>query len=391
MNARSWPLLALVLAIIVYGSLYPFDFQVPASGADTLAHFLSTWRQLPQSCGDLLANLVFYAPLGFVCVAIFRGRGSDAAVIVASVILGATLSASMELLQYFDAGRVSCMSDFYLNSLGTLLGALAAGAWRGDLSSVNIASGRASPFALLVLTAWLGWRLFPYEPVIDLHKYWAALKPLVLSPNLTPYDVFRFATMWAAVTYLAQFGVSLRSPRVIVPAAMALIFLAKIVIADLVITLPEIVGATIALGYFLLVLQRPGLLGTRLLASTFVLAIVLERVLPWHLLATPRTFEWIPFFGFLHGSLGINVQSFLQKVFLYGTALILLTDSGLKLAIAAGIECTILAGTSFAETYLVGRSGEVTDTLMALMLAAIFLALPSAIGSSQTEQGVSGS
>src|SRR5579862_1800834 len=91
----------------------------------------------------------------------------------------------------------------------------------------------------------------------------------------------------------------------------------------------------------------------------------------------PHPFGWVPFASFFPGSIAVNAQSMLQKTFLYGSALVLLVDAGLALIWASGILCTILFATSMAQTYLIGRSGEITDTLLALLLALFFSQIDS--------------
>ena len=375
MQNRPWLLVALVLVAIIYGSLYPFALHVPPGDEGALTSFLATWRRPPQSRGDLLANLLFYFPFGLLAVrALVEKLGYKTALIL-TVASGALLSLSMELLQHFDAGRVSAMSDFYLNSIGTAAGAVAGLLWGQKLLALTIVPRDASLFAALLLLAWLGWRLFPYEPVIDLHKYWASVKPLLLSPSFDIYEMFRYATLWGAVTYLIQFGLKVLKPYLAVPAAMAAFFLAKMLIVDQVITFPEIIGALAALGFLIFVLNPQRTLGTRLLAAAFLVSIALERILPLQMSAAARPFEWIPFFSFLHGSLAVNTQSFMQKTFLYGAALVLLMDAGLGLVGASLFEGAVLAATSVFETLLVGRSAEITDAVMVILLALVCHAL----------------
>ncbi len=375
MTGNRWLLLALVSSAIFYGSLYPFSFHVTALDAAAPHHLLATWRQAPPSLGDALANLLFYIPLGFSFVQALNKKAAAGAILAVALGGGAALSLAMELLQFYDAGRDSSMSDVYLNSAGSLLGALAALAWGRQIFSDKVLAPDNSGFALLILLAWLGWRLFPYAPVIDLHKYWASLKPVVLAPSLDPYGMFRFAIMWTAVIYLAQFGLRLRNPKVVVPAAIAGVFLAKILIVDLVITLPEIIGAILAVIFFYFVLQKHVKAGTRLLAVLFMTSVLLERILPLQISLHTKPFEWIPFYGFLHGALEVNAQSFMQKLFLYGAGLFLLTAAGISLVWATALECALLLGTSIVETHLIERSGEITDALLAVLLGVIFYLL----------------
>ena len=375
MQNRPWLLVALVLVAIIYGSLYPFALHVPPGDEGALTSFLATWRRPPQSRGDLLANLLFYFPFGLLAVRALVEKLDYKTALILTVASGALLSLSMELLQHFDAGRVSAMSDFYLNSIGTAAGAVAGLLWGQKLLALTIVPRDASLFAALLLLAWLGWRLFPYEPVIDLHKYWASVKPLLLSPSFDIYEMFRYATLWGAVTYLIQFGLKVLKPYLAVPAAMAAFFLAKMLIVDQVITFPEIIGALAALGFLIFVLNPQRTLGTRLLAAAFLVSIALERILPLQMSAAARPFEWIPFFSFLHGSLAVNTQSFMQKTFLYGAALVLLMDAGLGLVGASLFEGAVLAATSVFETLLVGRSAEITDAVMVILLALVCHAL----------------
>ncbi len=57
-------MIAAVLAGIVYGSLYPFDFRPNARPGDPIHTLLATWR-LISNRGDVMANVVFYLPAGF--------------------------------------------------------------------------------------------------------------------------------------------------------------------------------------------------------------------------------------------------------------------------------------------------------------------------------------
>lgn len=377
MRPRTWLLVSLTLAAIVYGSLYPFIFHVPAADSGALSGLLQTWRRPPQSRGDLLANILFYMPLGFTLGRALEERLARKTALALTIAIGAALSFSLELSQHFDAGRVSCMSDFYMNTIGTAAGAVAGIAVGDQLLAAELVPHEASLFACLLLLAWLGWRLFPYEPVIDLHKYWASVKPLVRTPSLGAYGLFRFTALWAAVLYLVQFGLKVREAWLTGAVAMMAVFGAKILIIDQIITLPEVLGATLAYFYLVFVLSpQPGV-GTRLLAALFLLSIALERILPLQIAETTRPFEWIPFYGFLHGSLAVNTQSFMQKIFLYGTGLYLLLDAGLGLIWAALLEGLIILATSLFETMLVGRSAEITDALMVLLLAVIAHVLAS--------------
>ena len=71
----------------------------------------------------------------------------------------------------------------------------------------------------------------------------------------------------------------------------------------------------------------------------------------------------------------VNTLSFFEKVFLYGSLLFLLTEAGVRLGISSLLVASSLFATSWLETYLPGRSAEITDAVMALLIALIFALL----------------
>lgn len=369
------PFLRLALAtgvaiLIAYGSLYPFVFHDAGSLSDDIAHFLGTWRQPPQSPGDFLANLLLYMPLGLaLTLAFVQGMPRYLAAILA-VICGAALSVFIELTQFFDVGRVSAFSDFILNAVGTLAGAGMALMIGVKLVKTAWPAGATPAFARLLLLAWLGWRLYPYVPTLEIHKYWRSLKPVLFAQDVTAYDIFRYATLWISMIFLFQTGV--RRSMGLVLLAVLVFFAAKASIINQVLSLPELIGAVLALLLAPLVLGRFASIGVPLTAALLLSLLVMSRVLPWQFAATPKHFQWIPFFGFLHGSQQVDAISFAEKFCLYGTVLLLLVRSGVRLWLAAGLECLILFGTSLLQTLMVNRSAEISDAVLALILGLIY-------------------
>jgi len=370
---RSLLLLVLVVGAVFYGSLFPFEFHAAGSAHDAVVHFFSTWRQLPQSRGDLLANLLFYVPLGLTLGLWLRPRVSTLVLIGISAAVGGLLSTAMEIAQFFDAGRVSCMSDLYLNTLGCCVGAVGATLVQGRLVHMNITLTSDSRFVALLLLAWLGWRLFPFEPTIDLHKYWSSLKPLFETPSLSTFDLFRFTVMWACAGYLARRGLNLFRSLELLGMGLLCVLLLKILIIGLVITLPEILG--LALGIFFLQFESrlDSTISIRLLTGLLVVFIVMERLQPWHFALFGHPFEWIPLYGFLHGSIQVDILSFLQKFFFYGTLLWFLVRTGIRPSYAIIFECSLLFATSIAQTHLPHRSGEIGDSVLAGLVGLIYV------------------
>jgi VanZ family protein len=367
--AKRCLLLGLVTAAIVYGSLYPFVFRLYDTGWDGLYHLLGTWRDPPESRGDLIVNILLYMPLGFAVANALIGKWRA---VFAAVIVGAALSFSIEWLQFYDQSRVSCLSDFALNVIGSLAGALISRVRALRVPVSRLPQGGQAVFARVLLFAWLAWRLYPYVPTIDLHKYWNSLKPIVIHHQIDAYDTFRFAVLWLGVSHLLGKGLRPKVPFRLLGAAMVGYFCAKVLIINQYLSLSEIVGAATAL-------VLSGLPDTRLklggLAALFTATVICSRLLPWIPSSIIRPFQWVPFYGLLHGSLAVDIQSFCEKTFLYGTLLLLLVEVGVPLSLACLGECLVLLSTSAVETLTADRSAEITDVVIALLLALAYVAL----------------
>ena len=115
-------LLALALmCLIVYASLYPFS-EWRNQGISPFA-FLGSPLPRYWSGFDVGANLLGYAPLGFLLVlSALRSRRITWAV-SAAVLASGLLSLSLETLQGFLPSRVPSNVDLVLNTLGAWLGA----------------------------------------------------------------------------------------------------------------------------------------------------------------------------------------------------------------------------------------------------------------------------
>jgi hypothetical protein len=160
------------------------------------------------------------------------------------------------------------------------------------------------------------------------------------------------------------------------PLFIAVVLVAKVVIVGTTLSAAEIAGAAVALSvWLLLAVAVSAQIRVTLIALLFAAYIVAERLAPFQFTVDGPAFGWIPFRSLLYGSLELNILSFLEKVFLYGAMIWLLDKSGLRLGTSTILVAVVLFATSLAETYLPGRSAEITDALMSLLIGAIIAAV----------------
>jgi VanZ family protein len=117
------------LALIVYASLHPLA-NWRDTGLSPFAFLGAAWPRYWTGF-DLGINTLAYLPLGFLLTLTFRQLPGRLIPALAALLLGATISFSLECLQTWLPSRVPSNLDLVCNSCGTGLGAVLAH-WHGE-------------------------------------------------------------------------------------------------------------------------------------------------------------------------------------------------------------------------------------------------------------------
>jgi len=368
---RNFALIAAgITLVIIYGTLYPFHFRERLDSNGAVGALLKTWRG-PFGRGDFVANILLYLPFGLFWVQTLRRW--PIIIRVASVVFsGLALSAGIELIQFYEPGRVSSLSDVYSNTLGALVGSVAGSILGSRAFSWRAGTMGRRPFVVLLIFCWLGYRLFPYVPVIDLHKYWISVKPLVFSPVLPPLDFYRHSVIWLAVALLleALFGVA--GSRLVLLLLLPIVLFARVLIVDAVLSPAEVAGGVLGTvvwcGFSSRVQSR-----APVVAVLFVGVVAIDALRPFQFSAVAHPFGWIPFAGFMRGSVEGNIRAFFEKVFTYGTLTWLIARAGTKFIIAVCVSTGLVLCLRVSQVFLPLRSAEITDPIMVLILAGVMI------------------
>jgi VanZ family protein len=359
-----------ITLVIVYGSLYPFHFRRPPRLAGALPALISTWRG-PFGRGDFIANVLLYLPLGLFWVPALR-RMKRIAGITLTVFLGFALSVCIELLQFYEPARVSALADVYANVIGVSVGSVAGAILfrRTRQRAILPTAIRQRPFVVLLLACWLGYRLFPFVPVIDLHKYWGALKPLIFSPVLSSLDLYRHTIMWLAVGLLLEALIGIGRSRVALPALILIVLFARILLMGATLSPAETLGGALAALAWVAFISHLRA-RAQVIAVLFAGAVAVEALNPFHFSPIARPFGWLPFRSFLYGSVEVNIRSFLEKAFTYGALVWLIARTGRTLRVAVILGGGLVLCLRLAQVFLPGRSAEITDLIMLLLVSGV--------------------
>jgi len=381
MHSRSvilW-LLLVVLALIVYGSLYPFNFKPDAIDGGVLEAFRQlSWARAGR--GDRISNVLLYLPLGFCLFLWLELRWGRVPSMVVTTVLGSLLSLSIEIAQVYVSTRVPSFGDLTLNAFGTLLGATAGLAW-GGLTRLMHLPGRAErplrdPGAVLLLGLWLAWRFAPFVPQFDLVKLKLALRPL-FSPQFDPVTVFSFLTFWLVVNQAVAAVVSRPRRLEALLLVIATVLVGRLLVANQTF-LPGELLALLLLLPMLLVMHR---LRPRPRRSVLVLAVtavlIIAGLAPFDFTPPMGYFELWPFLGWFEIGLPASIQlidwtELFGKLFLYGALLWVIKEWGASIGFAViALTVTVLT-IEVLQAWLPDQSASITDPLLALVVGLTF-------------------
>ncbi len=177
--------LAAVVAFIVYGSLFPFDFS---SQAQSLELFFAESRIFANRA-DAIDNFILFLPLGFAVHLAFRSYAARATAVLLSVLL---LALGIQLLQLYLPSRIASVADAFWNTAGLGVGLLAAArvrhALRAQLSADN---AQRDLFLVCLVLLWFLYESFPFVPTLDVGLLRAHVKSVVFAPPFEPMRLFQ--------------------------------------------------------------------------------------------------------------------------------------------------------------------------------------------------------
>ena len=353
-------LLLLIIALLLYASLYPWHFHAYWYADSPLRVLMHTWpaRWHAFDARDIAVNLLAYLPLGFFAFATFASFRSRFTAALGAVLLGFTMSVSIELVQLVIVNRSSSLVDIAANTIGTIGGAIAGWAWKTH-HHASRSPMRAD--ALLLAACWVLFQLFPFLP----HRGAPRL--------LATWRWIDALAMFAAVLALARIvdvlgGTLLR--RRITLAALTTLALLRTLLYTRNFTVAELFGAALA---FALVWWIP--IRASLAAGLLGMVVSLQGLEPFRFSETPQSFSWLPFGASFGAEWEPGLVVLLGKLFMYGALLWLIWEAGVRLAVAAAAVAALLTTIEVVQIYMPGRTPEITDPVIAMVLAWVFWSL----------------
>jgi VanZ family protein len=372
-------LLLAVAAFILYGSLYPFQFNFGRRpGVSPLLFLLHAWPAAIDKFlwRDACVNLLLYFPLGLTAVLVLLRLWPRAAAALATVAAGVALSASIEMLQIYDATRTCSLLDVACNFAGTVGGVAAALVFRQEIYALTERRKveRGAGGAMMLAGCWLGYQLYPFIPLFSRGR----LRATVARSLATPFslvEVAAGAAEWFAFALVMRAVAGrLNAPWLLL--AMLCLPL-RLLIIDRTLAPAELAGAALAMLAWTYPADGPRV---RAGAAAIAVCIVLRELSPFLFTAPVHAMAWIPFTATLDGE-RLNAALVLsRKAFEYGALVWLLRASGLRYSMAGVCVAVPLVLLEMAQRYMPNRQPEITDAVLAAILACVLWTAERKVG-----------
>lgn len=367
-------------ALLIYATLFPLDDW--DWGAGGLADYLVPGVSAPIPRSDAILNLLVYIPFGLVGMLCLPGSVARRAVRVVG--LAALLSALLELGQTYLPSRISSAADLGLNTLGALIGALAAGtlvglplARRGlNRFQAQLHHSGSTRLAVVALAAWLLSQWAPLIPSLDPGHLWRSLAPLhaVITGEapLSPSGTLRYLCMTLGIGGLCLAAFRPGRTGLIWLLSLTLLALAgRTLVAERTLSAHALAGMLLALPLLVAVAS----LGSRrrqLLRNVSLLGLLgflfLDNLIPANGAASGlRNLNWIPFRSHMNSVTG--VVNLLEVIWVYIALAWVAAPCTRQRWLHSLLTLLVLAGSFMLEWLqqaIPGRYPDITEVLVAV-------------------------
>lgn len=366
-------ILAVILVLIAYGSLYPGNFSAPPAGS--VEEFLTDFRWF-TSLGDVLGNIALFFPLGMAGILLMPGKGDSSNRIPGLLVLALVYALALQLAQVWLPSRSAAMADVMWNMTGTVLGIIVGMAVpRLAINHESKTGQTVVPHSLLplsILGLWLLMELVPLVPSLDWQKFKDALKPLVQDLHFSfPQAMMHGAGMLVAGSMLLALG---WFSSVWLGTVLVVVLAGKVMVVGRILDISTVIGMFAGYLGCLYVPRLRRSDPTIIFEAAFVLLLVawtLVGITPF-LPVSGGTFNGIPFAPLLQGSMEDAAKGLAESLFIYTSLLWLAQNTGIslkKVVVGLFVWSSLI---ELVQMGLLGRTADVTEPLLVLLLGWMF-------------------
>jgi len=363
-----------VIAVIIFGSLYPFSFNGAHPGLVTAFKQL-TWARASRA--DQLRNVLMYVPLGFCLTLWMRPSFRKFWAVILSGVIGVLLSLSIEVSQVY-VQRVPSFMDVALNMLGALLGAVVGLSWNTMSGWIKLPDNARTQSgdrnALLLVWLWIVWRLVDISLYISLARLKMALHPL-LHLEISWFLVLRYLLLWLVVSLATLSYASRQRGNEALLIVIAVVVIGRILLVSPSFDSSELLALVLLLPALVAIHALRFLSATSIALLSMVTLYGIDQVLPVNLSQFHFSFDFFPFVDWITAGASLDLNALLRMLFLFAALIWLLKESALALRNAVIAVVTMVIGIEIFHLWQMGRSGSITRPAFALGVGLLMLAI----------------
>lgn len=356
-------LLFAVVALVVYGSLFPFHYVSHEPRWVDLSLLMHPGSE-HHSKSDLIGNVMLFVPYGLLI-----GSQRIPQRTGVGLFAGAVLALLVQYLQFWFPDRDPSGIDAVLNGVGMLVGLalerLATPLLRGWMGS-KLPQPQFVGISSALMLLWLFDRWFPLVPTLDFQNLKNNLKPLLDWSQIGAVDVLRHFAGWLVFLRLARYSLLQRLEWPALWMLCVMLVGLEPLFQNNTIGPDNLVGLALAL--LLAPWLRSGPTSLALIAIVLIMAIIASALEPFSF-AWKGGFGWVPLGGSLTGDPLRSIPPLIEKIYWYGSLVFMLRYLGVSHRNTCWMAGLLLLGLELMQQWTPSRTPEITDPLLALAVA----------------------
>jgi VanZ family protein len=344
-------LIVLVYLLIVYGSLFPFNFS--------LTEFYQQYPNLLKagifSRGDVVANILLFIPLGLLYSLDFNLKENklDAEIGMSAIVSVFIFSLMLQILQIALPTRDQNILDTLFNMTGYLVGIYTS-------RYLHIPKKHLFPklsyLPSAIALAFILSELSPFIPTLDYQEIKDSFKFILIPPSASILtELVYIFIMWVLVIRLFMFKQN-RAPIKILLALWLFMIAAKVFIYNNHLGYVDFFAPILAIIFaFLVDLNKVSI--SRGVLFFAVITFTLSSV---STLGTfnPEVYSFIPFHSYMSGSLYYGIQGVIFNIFFFSAILWLGLELGWSMKKTAIMLSVLVFFIEFIQLFMPSRITE---------------------------------
>ncbi|WP_348683701.1 VanZ family protein [Acidovorax soli] len=368
----------LVVLLVVYGSLYPFQWNLSSPQA-----FI--WRGR-VGLVDLVENIVLFLPLGALLGWAAQGRPRRLFIFATWWVVALVLASVLQWLQKY-LPRTPALSDVIFNMAGYTLGWVAgfAARWRvGHLLRRHQGWADADRYTLVLIALWWVAELYPLIPTLDVSSVAHNIKSLWQQDMWQPRRMLLHVGMavmgLSAVAHLARSAHLAHRARASALAAAMALLTGKFVVVGQSPGLAVVLG--IGGGWLLWRWIDTWAPGRRWAAAAWasLATYLLDALWPWAWRTPPDDMAWMPFASSLSTWVQSAITARALECLCFGAMLWSTVRNGALLTGMTLCTAVLALACEWTQRYLPTRTAEITSVLLAVGMGWLLSACTPARG-----------